>query len=328
MEYRPLVCTMAGHLDFDLLRSLVAAVETESVTAAAAKLGLTQPTVSKHIAVLETRYGTRLLHRDGRGVRATALSLRFAERARAILEQAAALEGEAAHGQTERVVCVALPPTVADLAVVPLVTTVRARDPALRLVVTEGFSTYAADWVRQGTAQAGVVYATPDLHGLSVMASFSDAVQFVFPAQDNLLQLGRVDRATLEAMDFVLPGRPHGMRLLVDSMCVQFGLTLRVPYEMASLGTIRQLVLAGRAATVLPFNVVAADVQAGRMLLGRAEEVALVRNLSVVSAAARPRTAEVRGVMDDLCAVLERELAYTAQELRRMTASALRLAFA
>lgn len=318
---------MTEPLELDLLRSLVAAIDAESVTAAAARLGVTQPTISKHIAALEARYGARLLHRDGRGVRATGVSRRLCARARAILERADALAGLGEAPAAERVVRVALPPTVAHQAAAPLVSAVQARDPGLRLSVTEGFSDHVADWVRQGAAQAGVVYTVRDLHGLAVTAAFNDVVHFVLPAGMGAGGHGAIERAALERMDFALPARPHGMRLLVDSMAAQFGLRLRVTYEMASLGTIRQLVQSGRAASVLPFSAVAEDVQAGRMRVGQAESGPMVRSLAVVSAAARTRLADEQAVMDDLCAVLEREMTYATQELRRLGGEVLRVRF-
>lgn len=322
---------MADMPDLDLLRSFVTAVELESLTAVAERLGLSQPTVSKHIAELEARYGTRLLHRDGRGVRATPVSLRFVDRARAILDQLAVLEGADAGDALPRVVRVALPPTVAEVAVVPLVSAVQARDAALRLSITEGFSAHAGQWVRQGGADTGVVYGLVEMHGLSVLATFGEALHVVLPARSAQPALqwapgARIGRAALEAMDFVLPGAPHGLRVQVDRMARQYRLRLRVVYEVASLATVRKLVLAGRAATVLPFAAVAEEVRAGRLLLARTEEGALVRNLDVVAASARPRSADIRLVMDELCAVLDREVTATAHELQRLGERALRIA--
>ncbi len=57
----------------------------------------------------------------------------------------------------------------------------------------------------------------------------------------------------------------------------------------------------------------------------RATEVAdvpLLRDLAVVSALARPHPATVRGVLEDLCVILGRELAYASQDYRRQSAHA------
>lgn len=49
----------------------VRVVETGSFSKAAAELGITQPTATKHVAALEARLGARLLHRSTRGVTPT-----------------------------------------------------------------------------------------------------------------------------------------------------------------------------------------------------------------------------------------------------------------
>lgn len=53
------------------MQLFVRVVETGSFSKAAAELGITQPTATKHVAALEARLGARLLHRSTRGVTPT-----------------------------------------------------------------------------------------------------------------------------------------------------------------------------------------------------------------------------------------------------------------
>jgi DNA-binding transcriptional LysR family regulator len=64
----------AGRLDLNLVRVFVAIYETRSVTLAAARLDLTQPTVSHSLARLRDAYGDRLFVRSGQGLAPTARS--------------------------------------------------------------------------------------------------------------------------------------------------------------------------------------------------------------------------------------------------------------
>ena len=50
------------------LRAFEATARTGSMSGAARLLGLSQPTISAHIASLEQRFGVELFHRRGRGV--------------------------------------------------------------------------------------------------------------------------------------------------------------------------------------------------------------------------------------------------------------------
>ncbi len=62
-------------------------VETGSFSKAAASLGVTQPTATKHVAALEQRLGSRLLHRSTRGVMPTEVGALYYERCKAIAQE-------------------------------------------------------------------------------------------------------------------------------------------------------------------------------------------------------------------------------------------------
>jgi len=62
----------------------VRVVETGSFSKASGDLGITQPTATKHVAVLEQRLGARLLHRSTRGVTATEVGALYYDKCKAI----------------------------------------------------------------------------------------------------------------------------------------------------------------------------------------------------------------------------------------------------
>ncbi len=80
----------AGPLPFDLraLDAFLAVAETHSMTAAAARLGLTQPAVSQMVRELERRFGVELLDRKLRPLALTVAGGVLRERAAALLEEA------------------------------------------------------------------------------------------------------------------------------------------------------------------------------------------------------------------------------------------------
>ncbi|MBI3366971.1 MAG: LysR family transcriptional regulator [Burkholderiales bacterium] len=69
------------------LRLFIRVIECGSFSKAAADLGLTQPTATKHVAALERRLGARLLHRSTRGVTPTEIGALYYEKCRAIDQQ-------------------------------------------------------------------------------------------------------------------------------------------------------------------------------------------------------------------------------------------------
>ena len=77
-----------GHLDLKLLRSFAAVAEELSVTRAAARLHLTQPTVSGQIKELEHALGFVLFHRTTRQVVLSEQGARLLPLVRAVLDRA------------------------------------------------------------------------------------------------------------------------------------------------------------------------------------------------------------------------------------------------
>src|SRR5262245_51618223 len=68
------------------VRVFIRAVELGSFSAAARSLGLTQPTVSKHIAALEAQLAARLLTRSTRALALTSEGERYYRHVRTALE--------------------------------------------------------------------------------------------------------------------------------------------------------------------------------------------------------------------------------------------------
>ncbi len=76
----------ADELDLREVRAFVAVVDTGSFQAAAARLGLSQPTVSQQLQRMESQLGTALLVRDRGGSRPTPAGARLLPHARRLLE--------------------------------------------------------------------------------------------------------------------------------------------------------------------------------------------------------------------------------------------------
>src|SRR3982750_432158 len=84
-------------LKLDQLRTLVTIAELGSFAAAARALHLAAPTVSLHVAELESRLGAPLLLRQRQRVVATGIGERLIERARRLLVDVGAALDEVAH---------------------------------------------------------------------------------------------------------------------------------------------------------------------------------------------------------------------------------------
>ena len=77
--------------DWALVRSFLAVLEAGSLMGAARRTGAQQPTLSRHIAELESQLGAPLFERTGRGVNPTAAGLAIADAARQMQQGAESL---------------------------------------------------------------------------------------------------------------------------------------------------------------------------------------------------------------------------------------------
>ena len=92
---------MGVYDDLGILRAFVCIVESGSISAAARKMHVTQPTLSRQLQSLEAACGASLLRRDTHRIHLTDAGHRFAEDARAILSLAEESEQRLHHDQTE-----------------------------------------------------------------------------------------------------------------------------------------------------------------------------------------------------------------------------------
>lgn len=100
---------------------LVAAADQGSFSAAAAQLGLTQPTVSKLIAELERHVGERLIQRTTRALTLTEAGRIYLDHARALLAAAAAADTAlAARNPLAGLVRFSAPPSLANARLIPM----------------------------------------------------------------------------------------------------------------------------------------------------------------------------------------------------------------
>jgi len=83
--------TAVADFDWALVRSFLAVLDAGSVSAAAKRSGARQPTLSRHVAELETQLGAPLFERTGRGVVPTAAALAIVDAARRMEDAALAV---------------------------------------------------------------------------------------------------------------------------------------------------------------------------------------------------------------------------------------------
>jgi len=123
--------------DWALWQSFLATVETGSLSAAAARVGATQPTLSRHIHELEKELGLGLFRRVPRGLEPTEVALGLIEDARRMGDAAHALSLKAA-GRTDTVagtVRIAASVVMSNLVLPAIIADLRLAEPDIQVEI-------------------------------------------------------------------------------------------------------------------------------------------------------------------------------------------------
>lgn len=124
-------------VDWSLLRSFLAVAETGSLSAAAKRLGSSQPTVGRHIRELEEALDLTLFRRLPRGLEATEAALPLIEEARRMAEAAEAFGRKASGGDGALSGTVRLTASriVSTYLLPPVVARLRAEAPSIDIEI-------------------------------------------------------------------------------------------------------------------------------------------------------------------------------------------------
>lgn len=286
-------------MEFVDLHYFVSIAETGSFTKSALQNNVAQSALSRRVRDLEAEMGTALFYRNGRGVVLTEAGEIFVAAARGILAQREALRQDMHRmaGELDGTVKLAVPPSVGLVLLAPLLRQIRADHPRIRMRVLEGFSGHVADWLAEGKVDLAVLYkmkASALLDAEHLL--FEDMFLISAPDAPPIGTPEAVTMAELAGEELVLPGSPHGLRLLVEDAAARAQVTLAVGMEVETLPTIYDLVRTGGLRTILPLAAVKEQVAGGRLVAQRITEPVISRELILAHAphrAAAPVTKAV-----------------------------------
>lgn len=277
-------------MELKSLAYFVGVVDAGSFSAAAVVLNLTQPTLSRQIALLESGLGQRLLVRTGRGVTPTEAGEALLVHARAMLHSAQRARDTMRdlHSSPSGRVLVGLPPRVAAALSARLVQRFRERLPRAVISVSEGLSLHLREWLIAGRLDLALLFDPSPSPQLSFETLLHETLVLVAPAGGVVLPR-RVGLAALANYPMVLPCAPNAIRSLVDSVLRPRGIVLQVVAEVGAVQTVLALVAQGVGCTILPES---ALLQAGPGLVVQQARIGppAIRN-SLVLAVPRARPA-------------------------------------
>lgn len=209
------------NLDWNQLKAFLQTAQTGSLSSAARKLSLSQPTLSRQVAAIEQQMGVTLFERVGKAMVLTPTGLELLEHARAMGAAAEAL-GLAASGRSQAmggVVSVSATDAVATYLLPPILQRLREQEPCIAVEVIA--SNALSDLLRR-EADIAIRHVQPEQPEL--IARLVREARACFYASESWVQAHGHPRSAEEALNAAFVGADRSGHYL--AYLRQYGLNL------------------------------------------------------------------------------------------------------
>ncbi|WP_084478598.1 LysR family transcriptional regulator [Nocardia jejuensis] len=230
--------------------------ELERVGAAAERLHLTQPTLSRMLARLERQLGVRLFDRHGKRLALNDFGRVYyehARRAQAELDAAARELADLAN-PAQGVVRLSFLHSFGARLVPELISGFRRGSARITFTLNQDAVESVTERVLDGTADLGLVSPRPGVPGLGWRTLQHQLLALAVPADHRLAARRQVRLAEAADADFITMHLGFGMRRILDDLCAAADFRPRITFESSDLVTVSGLVAAGLGVSILPLE--------------------------------------------------------------------------
>ncbi|ORI22695.1 hydrogen peroxide-inducible genes activator [Rhodococcus sp. 1168] len=281
------------------LRAFVAVAEQRHFGSAAARLHISQPTLSQALASLEQGLGVQLVERSTRRVLMTTAGTHLLEHARATLDAADGFVSEASGmgGRLSGPLRLGLIPTVAPYVLPALLPAMRAEFPDVNAHIVEDQTDRLLASLRSGAIDAAVVALPTEESGIVEIPLYAEDFVLVVPIGHELDGRRDLTLSALVDLPILLLDDGHCLRDQTLDLCRSVDAVPATGDTRAtSLATLVQCVAGGLGVTLVPRSAVA--VEMGKGALGRAEfaDPKPGRRMGLVHRASSGRAEEYRAL--------------------------------
>ena len=290
-------------MDVRQLRYFGAIAELGSVSAAAHRLGVAQPSLSQHVKHLEEELGITLLVRSPRGVILTEGGQILLAHAKSILDAVDMAVGDLRNHSSSELkgpVSFAIPSSASNVLSVPLCETVQHEFPNIMLRTTEAMSGHVQEWLVQGQVDLGILYDIRRVKHLRSIPLLEEDLYLVVspdnwsePVGPDGIAESPVKLSDCASLGLVLPQRTHGLREIIEDFASQRGITVQVPVEMDSLTNMKALVSRGSAYSILARAAIVEELHRKTLIAVPICDPVLRRTVYLVRNPSRPATEAV-----------------------------------
>jgi LysR family nitrogen assimilation transcriptional regulator len=295
-------------IDVRKLRYFATVAELGSFTRAANLLGVAQPAISRQVQQLEQELGLDLLLREGRQISLTDAGAALLRHAHTIDRDFERLveDMQARKGSPMGRVVIGIPPTLAD-TLVPRLGERAGRDyPMITLKIAEGVTPVLFDWVENNRVDFAVISL-----GIVADREQGPSLKLERLTSEDMIIVERVGSA--EPVRVYSLSRMRAKLLILSDMLAtivrhqlgQPNLNFNVAVEIDAVQAIKVLVLAGKAASILPVSMVSRELHSGLVTGAAITSKGVRRELAL----AQPRYRQMTRAAEAVNALVKQETA-------------------
>lgn len=227
--------------------------EHGSINKAAAELRMSQPSLSRWLALLERELGTQLFVRTRHGVRLTDAGQVLADRARPLLREFDILKRDIGEKSLRRV-NVAMPLSMQRLLTAPFAEMVIRSRPDIAMRIYEGINNSIRVWMENGLIDTALIVETERIpENFSSKPILRENLMLVSNRDAGLSYDAPVPLSQLDNLPIILPGPPNPISGQLENALKRAGHTYNNVFEAEVLSLCLELAQRGLGYTVMPY---------------------------------------------------------------------------
>lgn len=221
---------------------------------AAAACNVSQPTLSMQLKKLEEYLGVQLFERSNKSVMLTPIGASITARARTLLAEAEAIRDMAATARNPLSgdLHLGVFPTLAPYLLPSFVPRLKEKLPHINLLLTEEKTPTLIKQLEEGSLDCALLALPLDTPALSATPLFTEPFLLAVPRDHALAKRKTVTPADLAPYSLLLLEEGHCLREQALEVCSTLGIGESNSFRATSLETLRHMVAAGGAITLMP----------------------------------------------------------------------------
>lgn len=260
----------------------IAVVDEGSMSAAAKKLHISQPSVSQAIAELEKYYGVKLFERLSQKLYITKEGELMLSFSRHIVDSFRQMEESMELSAKSGVLRIGCSVTVGTCLINDILDLAKERMPQLQFRVTVANSTDVERYILLNEVDIGIVEGIIKSDELIITPVCEDELVLVCGSCHPLANVKNVTLDMLSGQDYVSRESGSAERNQLEKMLEEKGIEFVRTFCSTNTEAIKNAVICGRGIAVLSSRMIQKEVDNGDMVVLQPEDIKATRNINLV----------------------------------------------